>query len=45
MKPRRIFWPTSLRMGMFCRLGLLLASRPVMAPVWLKLVWMRPCWG
>ena len=34
--------PSSVRIGMFCRLGSVLESRPVAAMVWLKVVWMRP---
>ena len=29
---------------MFCRFGSDELSRPVAAPVWLKLVWIRPVW-
>jgi hypothetical protein len=42
---RRISRPDSVRIGMFCRLGLLLLRRPVTAPVWLKLVCSRPFAG
>jgi hypothetical protein len=30
---------------MFCRFGLVEDSRPVAAPVWLKVVWTRPSRG
>ena len=30
-----------MRMGMFCRFGSALESRPVAATIWLKVVWMR----
>ena len=42
MKAARISRPSSVRMGMFCRLGLEEESLPVAAPVWLKLVCRRP---
>jgi hypothetical protein len=45
MKARRISRPSSVRMGMFCKLGLLLLMRPVTAPLWLKLVCTRPVCG
>src|ERR1044072_8596486 len=41
-KPRRIARPSSVRTGMFCRLGSVDDSRPVAATVWLKVVWVRP---
>jgi 2-methylaconitate cis-trans-isomerase PrpF len=42
MKAARISRPTAVRMGMFCRLGLVELRRPVAVPTWLKVVWMRP---
>ena len=42
MKAFRISFPSSLRIGMFCRFGLLELSRPLAVTVWLKDVWMRP---
>ena len=44
-KARRISRPTSVRIGMFCRLGSLLLKRPVAATAWLKQVWTRPVSG
>ena len=41
MKAARISRPNSVRMGMFCKLGLLEERRPVAAPVGLKVVWTR----
>ena len=41
-KQERTGRPTSERIGMFCRFGLVLESRPVAAVTWLKVVWMRP---
>ena len=38
----RISRPTSVRMGMFCRFGSLLESRPVAATAWFRCVWTRP---
>ena len=34
--------PSSVRIGMFCRLGSVDDSRPVAAIIWLNVVWMRP---
>ena len=34
--------PISERIGMFCRFGLTLESRPVAAATWLNVVWIRP---
>ena len=34
--------PSSVRIGMFCRLGSVVESRPVAAIVWLNVVWIRP---
>ena len=45
MKAARMRRPSSPRMGMFCRLGSLELSRPVAAPVWLKMVCTRPVSG
>ena len=45
MKARRISRPSSVRIGMFCRFGSLLLSRPVAATAWLKHVWTRPVSG
>ena len=42
MKNFRICRPSSVRMGMFCRFGSALDSRPVAVPVCLKVVWIRP---
>ena len=42
MKQLRIWRPSSVRIGMFCRLGLVLDSRPVVVAVWLKVVCSRP---
>src|SRR2546427_798048 len=42
MNAARISRPSSVRIGMFCRFGFDDDSRPVAAPAWLKLVWMRP---
>src|SRR2546425_5710243 len=42
---RRIASPRGVRTGMFCRFGSELDRRPVAAPAWLKLVWMRPVAG
>ena len=44
-KQERIGRPTSVRIGMFCRFGLALESRPVAVAVWLKVVWSRPLSG
>ena len=44
-KASRILRPTSVRIGMFCRLGSFDDSRPVCAPVSEKLVWTRPVSG
>src|SRR5437879_7511069 len=44
-KARRMASPRGVRTGMFCRFGSELDSRPVAAPAWLKLVWMRPVAG
>ena len=38
----RISRPSSVRMGMFCRLGLVDDSRPVAVPVWSKVVCSAP---
>ena len=40
-KQARISRPSSVRIGMFCRLGLFEDSRPVVAAVWLKVVCRR----
>ena len=49
MKAARISRPMAVRMGMFCRLGLVEERRPVAVPTWLKVVWTRPSasasWG
>ena len=45
MKARRISRPSSLRIGMFWRLGSELLRRPVAAIAWLKLVCTRPVSG
>ena len=45
MKARLILRPSSVRIGMFCRLGSLLLNRPVAATAWLKHVCTRPVWG
>ena len=45
MNARRTSRPISVRIGMFCRLGLTELSRPVEAIVWLNEVWMRPVFG
>ena len=45
MKAARISRPSSVRMGMFCRLGFEEERRPVAAPVWLKVVCRRPVAG
>ena len=37
--------PISERIGMFCRFGLMLESRPVAVRTWLKVVWIRPVSG
>jgi hypothetical protein len=42
MNPARISSPRGVRTGMFWRFGSDELRRPVAAPVWLKLVWMRP---
>ena len=42
MNALRISLPSSPRMGMFCRLGSLLESRPVAVIVWLNDVWICP---
>ena len=44
-KQSRIWLPSSVRMGMFCRFGLELDRRPVEATVWLKVVCSRPVPG
>ena len=44
-KARRISRPSCERIGMFCRLGLLLLRRPVSAMVWLSDVCSRPVSG
>ena len=44
-KQPRIGRPSSERIGMFCRLGLVDESRPVAARTWLKVVWIRPVRG
>ena len=44
-KQPRIGRPRSERIGMFCRFGLVLESRPVAARTWLKVVWIRPSLG
>ena len=36
---------SSVRTGMFWRFGSWEESRPVAAPAWLKVVWMRPSAG
>ena len=38
----RIWAPSSVRTGMFCRLGSVEDSRPVAVTVFWKLVWIRP---
>ena len=45
MKAARMRRPSSLRIGMFCRLGSELASRPVTATACEKLVCTRPVRG
>ena len=45
MKALRICLPISVRMGMFCRFGSLLLSRPVAATAWLICVCTRPVSG
>ena len=42
MKQGRITRPVSVRIGMFCRFGLIEASRPVAAFVWRNVVCRRP---
>jgi len=37
--------PSSVRIGMFCRLGSVLDRRPVLVIAWAKLVWTRPVSG
>jgi len=44
-KQARTGRPISVRMGMFCRLGLVLERRPVVVEAWLKVVWTRPVSG
>ena len=45
MNARRISRPISVRIGMFCRFGSLLDSRPVAATAWLNDVCTRPVSG
>ena len=45
MKAVRILRPASVRIGMFCRLGSVEASRPVEVEAIAKLVWTRSVWG
>ena len=45
MNARRISRPSSVRIGMFCRLGSELLKRPVAATAWLKQVCTRPVSG
>ena len=42
MKQLRIWRPSSVRIGMFCRFGSVLDRRPVVVAVWLKVVCRRP---
>ena len=42
MKQLRIWRPSSVLIGMFCRFGSVLDSRPVVVAVWLKVVCSRP---
>lgn len=44
-KASRIRRPSSVRMGMFWRLGEAEESRPVAVTSWLKDVWIRPVTG
>ena len=44
-KAERISRPSSVRMGMFCRLGSLELRRPVAATTWLNEAWTRPVFG
>ena len=42
MNAERISFPSSVRIGIDWRFGLVVESRPVEATVWLIVVWRRP---
>ena len=45
MNAARMRGPIGPLIGMFCKLGSLLESRPVAATAWWYVVWMRPVRG
>ena len=42
MNAERIWRPRSVRIGIDCRFGFVVDSRPVAATAWLNVVWSRP---